>query len=238
MATLYPVAGSKIYIGPRVASKLTVTESDFTGVTWTEIEGWTTAASVGDTQNFGSQSVIGDRREIPFKTTITSGQQENTFIPDLNDAGQTLMRQAAGEDGSYAFKIEWSADAALVDTFTVTIATPGVFTVADGHGLEAGQAVVFTTDGALPTGLTADTTYYVISSGLTATEFQVSATVGGSAIDTSGSQSGTHTITAQPTGETDMFYALVGDGQKSGGDASAARLKTWMVARYSNIVTL
>ena len=78
-------------------------------------------------------------------------------------------------------------------TFTVTIASPGVFTVT-GHGLGAGDTVVFTTTGALPTGLSVNTVYYVISAGLTSDEFEVSATLGGSAINTSGSQSGTHSI--------------------------------------------
>lgn len=51
----------------------------------------------------------------------------------------------------------------------------------------------FTTDGDLPTGLLPSVTYYVIAAGLTATEFQVSATYGGGAVATSGSQSGVHT---------------------------------------------
>ena len=238
MAKLYSVAGSKIYIGPRVAGELTVVEADFSGFTWTEVTGWTNAAPIGDQQNFGSVATLSDSREIPYKTTIASGTLENQFIPDLTDAGQTLMRTAATEDGCYAFKIEWSADSGLVDTATVTIATPGVVTVAAGHGLEAGAPVVFTTDGALPTGLTAGTTYYVIASGLTVTTFQVAATAGGTAIDTSGSQSGTHTITALPVGETDLFHGIVGDGQKSAGDATASRMKTWMIARYSNVVSV
>lgn len=85
--------------------------------------------------------------------------------------------------------------ALLASTVTITIATPGVVSWT-GHGLIAGSAVVFTTSGALPTGLTAGTTYYVISTGLGANSFQVSATAGGSAVNTSGSQSGTHTATA------------------------------------------
>lgn len=79
-------------------------------------------------------------------------------------------------------------------TVTITIASPGVITWT-GHTLKAGSPVVFTTTGALPTGLTAGTTYYVISAGLGANSFQVSATPGGSAVNTSGSQSGTHTAT-------------------------------------------
>lgn len=74
---------------------------------------------------------------------------------------------------------------------TVTIATPGVFS-ATAHGLVAGDTVILETDGALPTGLSVDTQYFVISSGLTANAFELSATLGGSAINTSGSQSGNH----------------------------------------------
>lgn len=79
-------------------------------------------------------------------------------------------------------------------TFTVTIASPGVFSKT-GHGLTTGDIVQFSTTGALPTGLTAGTNYYIIAGGLTADAFEVSATSGGSAVNTSGSQSGTHTVT-------------------------------------------
>lgn len=79
-------------------------------------------------------------------------------------------------------------------SFTVTIASPGVFSDT-AHGLGVGDKVVFQTTGALPTGLTAGTTYYIISAGLTADAFEVSTTDGGSAVNTSGSQSGTHTYT-------------------------------------------
>lgn len=79
------------------------------------------------------------------------------------------------------------------DTFTVTIASPGVFTKA-GHGYVAGDSVRFSTTGSLPTGLTAGTSYYIISTGLTDNTFQVSASIGGSAVNTTGSQSGTHSV--------------------------------------------
>ena len=77
--------------------------------------------------------------------------------------------------------------------FTVTLASPGVFTRV-AHGLVSGDAVKFETTGVLPTGLTPGTTYYVIATGLTADDFEVSATIGGSAIDTSVTQSGVHTL--------------------------------------------
>lgn len=79
---------------------------------------------------------------------------------------------------------------------TMTIASPGVITWT-GHGLKAGREVVLSTDGALPTGFTEGVVYYVVSP---ATDtFQLSATSGGAAINTSGAQSGTHTAIARTT---------------------------------------
>ena len=78
-------------------------------------------------------------------------------------------------------------------SFTVTIATPAV--VSSTISLTNNSPVILTNTGypsALPTGLTAGVTYYVInSSGLT---FNLAATAGGAAINTSGTQSGTHYI--------------------------------------------
>ena len=93
-------------------------------------------------------------------------------------------------------------------TITMTIAAPGVVTWTD-HGLGAGSSVVFTT-GALPTGITSGTRYYVIATGLTTSAFQVSTTEGGSAVTTTGSQSGVHTGTANPVLPTsyDAFRRL------------------------------
>ena len=78
-------------------------------------------------------------------------------------------------------------------TATMTIASPAVVTLT-AHGLLAGDKIYFTTTGALPTGVTANTAYYVISAGLATDTFRFSATSGGSAVDTSGSQSGVHTL--------------------------------------------
>lgn len=80
--------------------------------------------------------------------------------------------------------------------FTVTIAAPGVFTL-DNHKLLSGQRVIFETSGALPTGLSAETWYYVVTDGLSDRLFRVSATKDGTAITTSGSQSGTHFVSVE-----------------------------------------
>jgi hypothetical protein len=77
---------------------------------------------------------------------------------------------------------------------TVTIATPAVFTKT-AHGLVVNDRLVFATTGALPTGLTAGTTYYVTAVP-TADTFRVSTTEGGSDVATTGTQSGTHTVSS------------------------------------------
>ena len=78
-------------------------------------------------------------------------------------------------------------------TVTMTIAAPAVVTWT-AHGLAANKAITFSTTGALPTGLTAGTLYYVLAP--TTDTFTVSATAGGAAITTSGTQSGVHSCAA------------------------------------------
>ena len=84
----------------------------------------------------------------------------------------------------------WNATiGTLPKTFTVTIATPGVVT--STISLPINTAITLTTTGALPTGLLVGTVYYVLTTGTT---FSLALTVGGAAINTSGSQSGVHSI--------------------------------------------
>lgn len=95
----------------------------------------------------------------------------------------------------------FSALCPSIGTFTVTIASPGVFTLTS-HGLRVGDRVRFTTTGALPTGLALVTDYFV-SNVPNANTFRVSATLGGADVNTSGSQSGTHTAQRFPYGAGD-----------------------------------
>jgi hypothetical protein len=104
----------------------------------------------------------------------------------------------------------YAATSTPVITGTVTIASPGVWTAA-AHGLPNGASVLLSTTGALPTGLAVGTTYYVVS---TATNtFQLSATSGGSAINTSGSQAGVHTILATNSPPIKMYRDAAGTMQ-------------------------
>jgi microcystin-dependent protein len=86
-------------------------------------------------------------------------------------------------------------------TVTITIATPGVVTLAS-HGFQTGDMIYLTTTGALPTGLSQNTIYYVIN--VTSSTFRLATSAAnaaaGTAINTSGTQSGTHTLRYCPYG--------------------------------------
>lgn len=95
----------------------------------------------------------------------------------------------------------------LGGTVTFTIATPCVATFS--VLLAEGTAVQFSTTGALPTGLTAGTTYYLRNvDGATA---NLSATPTGAIIDTSGSQSGVHSVSLLVDVPTKQNYIFVSD---------------------------
>jgi hypothetical protein len=73
----------------------------------------------------------------------------------------------------------------------ITAASPATVTAA-GHGLSNGKKVQFVTTGALPSGILANTTYFVINA--STDTFNLAASQGGAAIAASGGQSGTHTL--------------------------------------------
>src|SRR3990167_9610546 len=83
-------------------------------------------------------------------------------------------------------------------TFTVTIASPAVFTVTE-HNFYIGDEIVLFTTGTIPTGLNASSagsyySYFVILDGFGANSFQVALVKNGTPIITTGTQSGTHTL--------------------------------------------
>lgn len=149
---------------------------------------------------------------LRFEWTSTSGSPTKAQIIKNGGAVQSPTLSAIEATCSVGDMIFWQTYAAYTHpagnydsgtvtvtnrtqsgVFTVTVASPGVFTKT-GHQLAADMKVRLSTTGALPTGLTAGNTYFVISSGLGANDFQLSATQGGAAINTSGVQSGTHTL--------------------------------------------
>jgi hypothetical protein len=103
-----------------------------------------------------------------------------------------------GEDLVFAYRggaiYYWNASIGVPETtMTITIASPAVVTLS--VNLQNNDAIQFETTGVLPTGVLPGTTYYVKSvSGLTC---NISLTPGGAAINTTGTQSGTHQLSSR-----------------------------------------
>ena len=87
----------------------------------------------------------------------------------------------------------------LGKTVTLTIASPCVVT-STNHGLRDGTRLVFSTTGALPTGITAGTTYYAKSTAANTFNLYSDAALT-SIVNTSGTQSGTHKAKSVLMGE-------------------------------------
>jgi hypothetical protein len=123
---------------------------------------------------------------------VTSGEYATVSAPSIIMQGSkrswysTKYASGAGTAAS-----PFLITAGYTKTATISIASPAVVT-ASAHGLVEGDALFLTTTGALPTGLDTSTQYFVKY--VNADTFQLATSVGGSAIDTSGSQSGVHTV--------------------------------------------
>ncbi|NTE87196.1 hypothetical protein [Agrobacterium rubi] len=239
MMQLYPVAGAKLDIGPAVN---TVPEDAdmvaglFTSVSFTEMKGWQTMGSVGDASALITEAVISAGRDLKAKGTKNAGSMQNNFIVLPDDVGQVALIGASQTPYNYPFRIRFNdAPAPKVSVVTATIAAPGVISW-PVHGLVAGAPVKFSTTGALPTGLTAGTTYYVVNP--TTDAFSVAATPGGAAITTTGTQSGVHTATTVPTGTVKYFYGIVMSANEQGGGANTARLLQGNIEINSAVLTV
>lgn len=235
MAALVSTAGCKFYIGGALSSTAAdFTEASFAGQSWVEVDGWMTKGELGDRAEIINTPLINRGRNVKQKGTFDAGDMENVFAWTGNDPGQIAMIAASKTRNEYAFKVEYSDIPAVRSaTFTVTIATPGVVTWT-AHGLENGAAVVLSTTGALPTGLAAATTYYVVNK--TTNTFELAATKGGASITTSGGQSGTHTVTTQPTPTTEYAVGLVDGASIGGGGANDILTMSATMSTSSNIV--
>jgi hypothetical protein len=118
----------------------------------------------------------------------------------------------------------WNAGVGTVPVqVTISIASPAVITMPAGFSVLDGNTITFTTTGALPTGLSVGTVYFVVDS--TGNTFNLSTTFGGSLVNTSAVGSGAYYIS--PRG-----ISLV-----SSGDADAPLFQNYvMVSDTSRFV--
>src|SRR3990167_5476562 len=145
--------------------------------------------ALGGTYNTGTVNVTAGSATAAGTGVLWSDVVEGDWLAVGTTVG-VIDSVNAGYD-TITLKDAWAGSANPV--VTISIASPAVVS-RTAHGYVAGQEIRLATTGALPTGLTAGTTYYVIAAGLTADAFELSATAGGTAINTSGTQSGTHSV--------------------------------------------
>lgn len=161
-----------------------------------EIKGKGTG-KVKATAVYGAITTDTDGATITFDCSPTGGNRHQVILGGnrtlaLSNAssGQAIILDLI-QDGTGSRTVTWFSGPAL--TVTMTIANPCVVTSLD---IPTGTPVVFTTTGALPTGITAGTTYYWIrvsaTTGNIATSFANAQA--GTTVTTTGSQSGVHTM--------------------------------------------
>jgi hypothetical protein len=156
----------------------------------------------------GGQLTLGGAASggIYFTPTTNQGSTPDTI---LTRRGTANIRLGAADVG------------ATTATVTITIAAPGVVTWT-GHTLSTGTPVVFTTTGALPTGITSGTTYYAVI--VTDSTFQIASSVANAiaatptVITTSGTQSGTHTGTRYNITQRLSMQSVTGVTDRLGAD--------------------
>jgi hypothetical protein len=145
---------------------------------------------------------------------------------------QLWNQQNFGEDLIYGPRGQgiyyWNADVGFSTIqINISIASPGVITLPLGVTISDGTNITFTSTGALPTGLAVGQVYYVVNSiagtPLINSTFNVSTSLNGTPITTTGGQSGIQRIsprgvnlTAVGDADTPIFqnYLLVSDASR------------------------
>lgn len=161
----------------------------------------------------GGEFTIADSTyTYPYWSTLSS-------IPvgsSIDFSGTVIPTGWMIEDGSSLLRADYpalySSLTAISGAVTISIASPGVVSLTN-HPYQTGDCIHLTTTGALPTGLSANTNYYVIVND--ADTFWLATTfanaLAGTKINTSGTQSGTHTLTWIPWGAADGTHFYLPD---------------------------
>lgn len=133
-------------------------------------------------------------------TTVTTSANHNLVVGQIIQFSGTSVVNVANATNYYVL----STPAANTFTFAATgggtAIVPGVVTT-QGTFVQNGTHYNSTT-GALPTGITEGTTYFVISTGLTTNAFQISTSLGGAAVNTSGTVTGTPVYSVRTGSDT------------------------------------
>jgi hypothetical protein len=154
-----------------------------------------TAFSIG-TVSSGTTTV--DCGKNPVQFLLNAGAF--TLAAPAND-GACLIQSVQGPSaGAITLSGFATSPSGSGDTLATANSSTATVTFSNGSAnigwtqtLTAGQPVYFTTSGSLPTNFTANTIYYVLSSGLSGSNVQAATSPGGSAIVAGSAGSGTQT---------------------------------------------
>jgi hypothetical protein len=178
-----------------------------------------------------SELQMSESQGVANMTVVTTPQTTDSAV----SVGRVLLEFDNGS--SPTLNTDLTAEMSfggLTATVTISNASPGVISHT-AHGMAADDPVSFSTSGALPTGLTAATTYFVKSP--TTNAYNVAATPGGTAINTSSAGSGTHTAnfrrwtagtlsTATSNSQGGRKVVETGEISATSGSSFEARVKT------------
>lgn len=177
--------------------------SKFTGVCRT-MKAWSTLAGTTLIGLGTSQKVqIGNGGTFYDASPTRAYQALTTPFAATNGSPVLTVTATAHGASTNDYVTFYGAQALSTQAFTVTVASPGVLTLASA--LANNTPVILSTTGALPTGLTPGVVYYVKNAA--GSTCQLSATIGGAAINTSGTQSGTHSLVVSSALPVTVFNA-------------------------------
>jgi len=153
----------------------------------------------------GATVVIPIGKTALVYTDGTNCYQQFDYVPGNLSVGGNFALTTSSAVTLYSTNIESLSVTGAASFGTTQTVTYSTITLTAAASPQVNATVAFTTNGTLPTGLTAGALYYVLSTGRTATQFQISATSGGSAISLAGGAGSTlsmYTVPVAPTAAT------------------------------------
>ena len=239
------VVGTKLVLG-RVTGTFQVSEAlqvaavtQATSTSLCQLTGESDPSNDADYMLLAANDVRNDILVVPGSGPIRGvaiyADNVYAFRDNVGATAGTMWKATSGGWSQIVFNSEISFGALTLNSaVTMTIAAPCVVSWA-AHPFVNGQAIVFATTGALPSGLSIGTVYYIINAA--AGTFQLAAYASTTPITTTGTQSGTHTATA--VGNTITAGSTI-TGVTSGATATvkAALLRTgsWTTSPVGTLV--
>jgi hypothetical protein len=186
--------------------------------------GMDTTEITAGSDNITSVGVVNEgSRYLEAPAVTFSGGAGSSAAATATIAGGVVTAVTITNTGTGYTSVPTVAIAIPRRTIPTTGITIGTDTIAyTAHGLSAGDAVkYFHGGGTAATGLTNNTTYYVIASGLTANAFKVSATDGGTTVDISGTGNNAQYFELATAVATIQATAVADQGYGSGSGTTA-----------------